>query len=392
MRRFILLVLDSVGVGELPDAGDYGDEGSHTLAHTAFAVNGLYLPNLAALGLGLIASIRGVPAVAEPEGAWGRMAEISAGKDTTTGHWEIAGLSLSRPFPTYPNGFPNTIMEAFSCITGRSFLGNYPASGTEIIAALGLEHEESGKPIVYTSADSVFQIACHEEVVAVPRLYEWCRRLRDEVLVGEHALARVIARPFTGRSGSYVRTKNRKDFSLAPTGRTMLDLLCDAGFPVIGVGKIYDIFSGQGLSRSVTARTNDETIDGVLQTLKAEDESCLVFANCIDFDMLWGHRRDPRGYAEGLEAFDKRLPSLREALLEHDVLCIVADHGCDPTHRGTDHTREYVPLILTGQRVCSTALGTRSTFSDTAQTICEFFGVDSTAAGTSFLSEIWREN
>lgn len=391
MKRFVLIVLDSVGVGALPDAENYGDKGSHTLGHTAEAVGGLRLPHLAALGLGRITPIRGVPEVADPTGAWGRMAELSVGKDTTTGHWEIAGLPQDRPFPTYPEGFPDEVMEGLSRITGRGFLGNYPASGTEIIARLGCEHEASGKPIVYTSADSVFQIACHEEVVPLPQLYEWCGRLRDEVLVGEHAVARVIARPFLDQNASYVRTKNRKDYSLPPTEPTMLDRLSDAGVLVVGVGKVHDIFAGRGIARSVAAKTNDETIDGVLETLRNTEESCLVFANCIDFDMLWGHRRDPRGYAEALEAFDRRVPCLLNSLSAEDVLCILADHGCDPTHHGTDHTREYVPLLLAGMHLRPTALGTRTTFADAGQSICDFFGAEETRAGTSFMPELWRD-
>lgn len=382
-RRVILIVLDSVGVGELPDAALYGDTGSNTLANTAKAVGGLHLPNLARLGLGNIIPILGVPPTNQPAAAWGKMAEQSAGKDTTTGHWEIAGLILDKPFPTYPNGFPREIMEPFEQAIGRKTLGNYPASGTEIIAELGAEHMETGYPIVYTSADSVFQIAAHEEVVPVETLYTWCRIAR-ELLQGDHGVGRVIARPFVGKPGKFVRTAARKDFSLEPPAPTILDVLVTNGIPVYSVGKISDIFAGRGITESTPTKNNQATVDGTIQYMRSKDGPCLIFANCVDFDMLWGHRNDPRGYADGLEEFDQRLPEILAELRPNDVLIILADHGCDPTTPSTDHSREYVPLLVTGEKVQRQNLGIRETFADTAQTVAELFSVDFTSSGRSF--------
>jgi phosphopentomutase len=383
MRRVIMIVLDSVGVGELPDAALYGDTGSNTLGNLARAVGGLNLPNLGRLGLGNIIPVEGVPPTSAPEAAWGKMAEQSAGKDTTTGHWEIAGLILDKPFPTYPNGFPPEVMEAFEAAIGRKALGNYPASGTEIIAELGEDHVKTGYPIVYTSADSVFQIAAHEEVVPLETLYEWCRIARN-LLQGDHGVGRVIARPFLGEPGNFVRTANRKDFSLEPPAPTILDVLVDNGIPVYSVGKIMDIFAAKGITEGIPTKNNHATVDGTIHHMRTKNESCLIFANCVDFDMLWGHRNNAQGYAQGLEEFDQRLPEVLRELRPKDVLIILADHGCDPTTASTDHSREYVPILVTGDQVDPENLGIRETFADTAQTIADLFGVSFTSSGRSF--------
>ncbi|NLJ80511.1 MAG: phosphopentomutase [Firmicutes bacterium] len=387
MKRAILIVLDSVGVGALPDAHLYGDENSNTLGNVARAVGGLKMPHLAALGLGNIIPIPGVPAVANPQGAWGKMAELSPGKDTTTGHWEIAGLVLDAPFPTYPQGFPAEIITNFQRQIERGILGNYPASGTVIIEELGRKHLQTGFPIVYTSADSVFQIAAHEEVVPLELLYQWCRAAR-KILKGEHAVGRVIARPFRGEPGQFERTANRRDYSLPPIRPTILDALVSAGIPVYGVGKISDIFAGRGITKSVPAKNNAEGVNGVLRLLREKQNSSLIFANLVDFDMLWGHRNDPVGYARGLEEFDARLPEIRAVLKEDDLLIILADHGCDPTTEGTDHSREYVPLLVAGPRLQPGPLGIRESFSDVARTLSEFFQVEYGTVGSSFLSKI----
>ncbi|MGI6149060.1 MAG: phosphopentomutase [Firmicutes bacterium] len=378
-----MVVLDSVGVGELPDAALYGDTGSNTLGNTAMAVGGLKLPNLGKLGLGNIIPILGVPPTEQPAAAWGKMAEQSAGKDTTTGHWEIAGLVLDRPFPTYPEGFPPEILEAFEQAIGRKTLGNYPASGTEIIAELGEEHIKTGYPIVYTSADSVFQVAAHEGVVPLETLYEWCQIARD-LLQGEHGVGRVIARPFVGEPGNFVRTAGRRDFSLEPPAHTILDVLVKSGIPVYSVGKIMDIFAGRGITHGIPTKNNQATIDGTIEFMQTKDAPCLIFANCVDFDMLWGHRNNPEGYAKGLQEFDERLPEILEALRPRDILLLLADHGCDPTTSSTDHSREYVPLLVVGEDVRPQNLGIRETYADTAQTIAELFGVEFTCSGRSF--------
>lgn len=386
--RVALIVLDGVGIGELPDAHKYGDEGSNTLRNTAEAVGGLHMPNMQKLGLGNIDFIPGVPPADEPLACYGRMAERSAGKDTTTGHWEIAGLHLERPFPTYPNGFPDEVIKPFEEAIGRKVLGNKPASGTVIIEELGEEHLRTGRPIVYTSADSVFQIAAHEDVVPVEELYEMCRIAR-EILTGEHAVGRVIARPFVGRPGSFRRTERRRDFSVAPPRPTLLDRLAEAGIPVFSVGKIMDIFAGRGIAAGRYTKDNMDTVDGVLERLRTEEGPCLVFANCIDFDMLWGHRNNPEGMAEGLSQFDARVPELMAELRDNDLLIVTADHGIDPTTPSTDHSREYVPLLVYGPGIWrGVALGTRETFADVAATLADFFGVEPPEIGTSFLPEI----
>lgn len=390
IQKVILIVLDSVGVGELPDAAKYGDEGSNTLGNVAKAVGGLSLPNMQKMGIGNIIDIEGVPAVKEPTAAYGKAAEKSAGKDTTTGHWELAGVILDRPFPVYPDGFPPELIEEFEKRIGRKVLGNKVASGTEIIKELGDEHVKTGRPIVYTSADSVFQIAAHEEVIPVEELYEICKIAR-EILRGEHGVARVIARPFVGKSGEYLRTYNRADFSLKPPHDTLLDKVVRAGMEVIGVGKIWDIFAGQGITKAMHTEGN---MDGVDKTLEAIDmiQKGLVFSNLVDYDMLYGHRNDPVGYAKALEEFDGRLPEILEKLGDNDVLIITADHGCDPTTVSTDHSREYVPVLVYGDRIkAGVKLGTLSSFSDIGQTVTDFLGCLSLKNGRSFKQLVFKD-
>ena len=384
--RVTLIVLDSVGAGALPDADRYGDTGANTLVHTARAVGGLKLPNLGRMGLGNILALDGVPPAAKPAAAYGKMAEQSAGKDTTTGHWEIAGVLLERPFPVYPRGFPPELIREYEERIGCPVLGNQVASGTAIIEEIGAEHLATGYPIVYTSADSVFQVAAHEEVIPLDELYRICRVARA-MLTGEHAVGRVIARPFEGRPGAFRRTANRRDFSLKPVGKTLLDLLKENGWPVLAVGKIEDIFDGEGITGAIHTRGN---ADGVDQTLKAmrESEKGLIFTNLVDFDMLYGHRNNPRGYADALEDFDRRLPEIEGALGPDEVLFITADHGCDPTTAGTDHTREYVPLLVYGRSLPGGQdLGVRQTFADVAATVAELFGLYF-PVGKSFCPEL----
>jgi len=395
VKRVILLVLDSVGMGQMPDAHLYGDAGSDTLRNTARAVGGLNLPYLASLGLGNLAEalgepILGVRPVSLPLAAYGRMAEKSQGKDTTTGHWEIAGIIMDNPFPTYPHGFPPEVISPFEKAIGTRILGNKPASGTEIIEELGEEHVRTGYPIVYTSADSVFQIAAHEDVIPVPRLYEICGIARS-ILTGEHGVGRVIARPFAGAKGSFQRTERRKDFSMMPPRKTLLDYVKDAGMDVIGVGKIEDIFAFQGLTQSDHTGNNKETMESVTEFVRKEDESGLIIANVIDFDMLWGHRNNPQGYARALEDVDDMIRNLAECLKKGDVLAITADHGCDPTTPSTDHSREYVPVLVYGRLIKpGVFLGTRSTFADLGKTVVDLLGIDTDLAGTSFKSEILK--
>ncbi len=389
--RAIVLVLDSVGVGALPDAGDYGDAGSNTLGNTAQAVGGLAMPNLGAMGLGHITEILGVPPLARPLASWGRNEEASAGKDTTTGHWEMMGLHLTRPFPTYPDGFPREVMEAFERVTGLGWLGNYPASGTVIIQELGDEHVATGKPIVYTSADSVFQVAAHEGVIPIERLYEICTLARERVCVGEHAVGRIIARPFVGPddTGAYTRTHRRRDFAVKPFEPTVLDRLAEIGVVTYGIGKIGEIFAWQGVCESPHSENNMHGFDNLCARV-ANDAPGFVFANLVDFDMIWGHRNDAEGYARGLEAVDARIPELLDAMVEGDLLIITADHGCDPTTDSTDHSREYTPLIAKIKGVdAGRGLGTRATFSDIGETVLDFYGIAGRCGrGTSFLAEV----
>ena len=390
MKRVIIIVLDSAGIGELPDAAEYGDEGSNTLGNIAAAVPGFSLPNLEKLGLGNIDGIVGFKAAEEPLGCFGKMAERSVGKDTTTGHWELAGITLRKPFPVYTEGFPGDLVERFEKAIGTKTLGNYPASGTVIIKELGQQHVKTGYPIIYTSADSVFQIAAHEDVIPVQRLYEICRTAR-EILTGEHAVGRVIARPFTGSDGNYTRTANRRDFSLEPPEKTLLDHVKEAGLEVKAVGKIDDIFAGRGITQSIHVKDNMEGVDKTIGFIK-ERFSGLIFANLVDFDMYYGHRNDPDGYARALEEFDGRVPEIIDAMARQDILFITADHGCDPTTVSTDHSREYVPLLVYGKEIrMGINLGTRKTFSDLAQTTAEYLGTGGEFDAVSFYGDIARQ-
>ncbi len=386
--RAIIIVLDSVGIGEMPDAAKFGDTGSDTLGNLSRAFpDGLRLPNLGALGLGNIADLRGVPATPRPLAGHGKCAEKSPAKDTTLGHWEIAGVISKKAFPTYPNGFPREVLDPFESAIGRETLGNIPASGTEIIQRLGDEHVRTGKPIVYTSGDSVFQIAAHEEVVPLEQLYEMCRAAR-RILDGPHRVGRVIARPFVGASGRYERTRNRHDFSVPPPGPTLLDLAKGAGLASIGVGKIGDIFDHRGLTAEIPTKTND---DGVLATLIQINEAPagLIFTNLVDTDMIYGHRNDTVGYRAALEAFDAHVPRILQALRPDDLLLITADHGCDPTTPSTDHSREYVPILAYSKKLASGCnLGIRTTFADVAATACDLLGLNALDTGRSFLREL----
>ena len=387
IKRVFWIVLDSFGVGELPDADKFGDCGSNTLAACA-ATGELNVPNMIRLGLGNIDGVCCLEKAEKPIGAFARLNEVSMGKDTTTGHWELAGLTSRRAFPTYPDGFPNDVLSAFTAATGLEVLCNKPYSGTKVIFDYGREHEATGKPIVYTSADSVFQIAAHEDVIPVEQLYEICRKARA-VLKGEHAVGRVIARPFAGTYPDYYRTGNRHDFSLVPPSDTALDVLKDRGFATIGVGKIYDIFAGKGVSK--TYRTGPNKI-GMERTseLQGKDFTGLCFVNLVDFDMVYGHRNDAPGYARALSEFDEWLGGFMQKMLPDDVLMITADHGCDPATPSTDHSREYIPLLVYGAKIKpGVNLGTRKSYADESKTILEMFGItDSKTDGESFLTEI----
>jgi phosphopentomutase len=385
-RKAILLVLDGVGIGELPDAADYGDEGSNTLVNMAKAVGGLNLPNLQRMGLGNIEQIEGIPPAEKPIACYGKMREVSAGKDTTTGHWEIAGIIREKPFPTYPNGFPPEIIEAFEKAIGRKVLGNKPASGTAIIEELGEEHLRTGYPIVYTSADSVFQIAAHEEIVPVEQLYEWCRIAR-EILRGEHEVARVIARPFIGTPGNFKRTARRKDFSVPPPYPTLLDALTEAGLKVVTVGKVDDIFAGRGVTFAVHTSDNRDGMQQV-ETLTTQGDFDFLWCTLVDFDTVYGHRNNPQGFAQALREFDEWLGNFLPKLREGDLLIITADHGNDPTTPSTDHSREYVPLLIwTPSLREGKPLGVRQTFADVVSTIADWLKVEWHGAGKSCLSE-----
>ncbi len=386
INRVVIIVLDSVGIGELPDAAEYGDQGSNTLVNTAKAVGGLHLPELAKLGLGSITEIPGVPPAENPLAAYGKMAEKSPGKDTTTGHWELAGIILDKPFPVFPNGFPAEFIAEYQKRIGREVLGNKAASGTQIIEELGAEHMRTQKPIVYTSADSVFQVAAHEEVIPLDELYRICAAAR-EMLSGDLAVGRVIARPFVGRPGSFKRTANRHDYSLPPTKTTVLDVLTANQIPVMAVGKISDIFAGRGITEAVRTKDNMDGVDKTLNFLR-KDNCGLIFTNLVEYDQAYGHRNNPQGYAQALTDFDNRLPEIIDALKDTDLLIITADHGCDPTTASTDHSREYVPLLVYGNAVKGgTNLGVRSTFADVAATLADVFKVEFNA-GKSMLPEL----
>jgi len=384
--RVALIVLDSLGAGAMPDAAEWGDEGADTLGHI-LASREVSLPNLRRWGLGNIRELAGVAPAESPRAAYGRCALSSNGKDTTTGHWEMAGIVLEKAFPTYPGGFPADVIDRFVAEAGvAGVLGNYPASGTEIIKELGAEHVRTGRPIVYTSADSVFQIAAHEEVIPVERLYEICLAAR-RVLRGEHEVGRVIARPFVGEPGSFRRTENRHDYAVPPPALNLLPLLSGAGLEVVSVGKISSIYDAVGVTRELPGKNNDQAVDQTVRALREAGRG-LVFSNLVDFDMLYGHRRDVEGYARALEHFDSRLPEIEAAMRDTDLLVLTADHGNDPTFRGTDHTREYVPLLAYGPRArAGTDLGDRASLADVGQTIAHNFGLD-LGAGRSFLPEL----
>jgi phosphopentomutase len=383
--RAILIVLDSVGIGELPDAALYEDQGSNTLGNIAASFP-LNIPTLAAMGMSRLIPLKHPP-MSSPTAAFGRMAERSAGKDSVTGHWELMGVVLDRPFPTFPNGFPQDAIEQFETRIGRKSIGNVVASGTAIIDELGPQHVETGFPIVYTSADSVFQIAAHEGIVPVPQLYEWCEAAYD-ICVKGMGLGRVIARPFIGLPGSFQRTSNRHDYAMPPIAETLLDRLVANGWQVTSVGKVSDLFAGRGISESNPTKSDADGMD-TIEALMSTQERGLIFANLVDFDTVYGHRNDTAGYAANLEGFDARLAALLPKLRTDDLLVITADHGNDPTTPSTDHSREHVPVLLAGNGVKAGAdLGTRTTFADLGQTLAEVFGVGPIANGTSFLAEI----
>lgn len=390
VKRVIVIVLDSVGIGELPDAADFGDVGSNTLGHIAQTVAGFRLPHLESSGIGNISRDVFLPPTQQPKAAFGRAMEKSPGKDTTTGHWEIAGLVLEQAFPTFPQGFPADFLSRFEAAIGSKTLGNTTASGTVIINELGDEHVQSGCPIVYTSADSVFQIAMHEEVIPIERQYEICRIAR-EMLSGPLAVGRVIARPFIGSSGNYTRTANRRDFSLVPPAETILKLTQNSGKEVMAVGKIWDIYAYDGMTQHIKTANNMEGVDRTLEYMNSGDEG-LIFTNLVDFDMLYGHRRDPEGYAQCLIDFDNRLPELLSAMTPEDVMIITADHGNDPTFSGTDHTREYIPVLVYGDSLQAGAnFGTRSSFADIGASIADMLQLPPTPCGESFYPLIKKE-
>ncbi|MBR6707961.1 MAG: phosphopentomutase [Clostridia bacterium] len=386
MKKAVLIVLDSVGAGYLPDAAAYGDEGANTLRHVAESMD-LKVPNMRHMGLGHLPGLN-IPPDETAVGAWGRAAECSSGKDTTTGHWEIAGVTLPTPFPTFPNGFPDEVIRSFEEAIGTRVIGNKPASGTAILDELGEEHMRTGYPIVYTSADSVFQIACHEGICPLSRLYEMCRIARAQ-LQGKYGVGRVIARPFVGEGkGRFTRTPGRKDFSLEPIGPTILDVLKDNGFDTLAVGKIEDIFAMRGITSSVHSAGNPACIQSTLDYLHT-DFNGLLFVNLVDTDMIYGHRRDPLGYGNALIAFDEKLPEILGLLNDGDLIILTADHGCDPTFRGTDHTREYIPILclIKGMKQLR-SLGERRTFADIAATISDYFGLSERFGADSFLSRL----
>lgn len=388
-KRAILIVLDSAGIGALPDAAAFGDEGANTLGNIRRVRGRLALPNLYRLGLANIEGSTLPDVAASPAGAFGRCAERTLAKDTTCGHWEMAGLPLDKPFRTYPNGFPADLMRRFEQAIGRGTLGNCVASGTEIIQRLGDEHVRTGFPIVYTSADSVFQIAAHEQVIPVEQLYQICETARS-LLTGDNLVGRVIARPFIGSSGAYQRTERRRDYALPPFSDTILDALDGAGLPVVGIGKIEDIFCHRGVTMVDHTRNNPDGIAATQRFIES-GEGAFIFVNLVDFDMLYGHRNDVEGYAAALEAFDRALPAMLGALRENDILMVTADHGCDPTTPGTDHTREYIPLVVAGPHVRSGVnLGTRDTFADIGATVYEYLTGSRWRVGNSFLNDIWE--
>ena len=382
MKRAIIIVLDAVGIGELPDADKYGDKGSNTLMHVKEALPTLNLKNMCNLGLGLIDGDNVYEKVNNPKGIYGKMAEHSAGKDTTTGHWELSGIWIDKPFPTYPKGFPKEIIEEFESKIGRKVLGNCVASGTVIIQELGDEHMKTGYPIVYTSADSVFQIACHEDIIPIEKQYRYCEIAR-EILQGDNGVGRVIARPFIGSNGHYTRTERRKDFSLPPIAPTLLDYVSESGLTVSAVGKIEDIFCNRGITQSVHTHTNAEGIEQTIKYIENAPDG-LIFTNLVDTDMLYGHRNDVDGFGKSLQYFDDNLPRIINAMSDDDILFITADHGCDPTTPSTDHSREYVFLLGYGKNIKPHNIGIRRTYADLAKTIADYFNIENDLHGEKF--------
>lgn len=387
-KRICFIVLDSVGIGEAPDAASFGDAGSHTLGHILERNPGLKLPNMQRLGLANIAPLPPLGPVPQPKAYYGKMQEVSVGKDTMTGHWELMGLKIETPFNTYPDGFPAELIAKFEAATGRKVLGNKPASGTEILVEYGEEQMKTGAWIVYTSADSVFQIAAHEEIIPLDELYRACHIARELTMAPEFSVGRVIARPYVGQPGNFTRTPNRHDYAVKPPEPTVMNALADIGKDVIAVGKINDIFSGEGVTAAHPTKSNEHGIEVTIEQLRKSFEG-LLFTNLVDFDSLYGHRRDPEGYGHALEVFDQALPDIMSALGEDDLLILSADHGNDPVHSGTDHTREYVPLLVYGPKLqVPGSLGVRSTFSDVAATIADNFGAAAPKYGASFLGEL----
>ena len=386
-RKAIVIVMDSVGIGELPDASQYGDQGTNTLGNIALKRGGLKLPNLERLGIGNIAPLSGVVPVEAPEGCYGKMSELSPGKDTTTGHWEMAGIILEKAFPTFPEGFPQEFLDKYQAKIGRKTIGNEVASGTEIIQRLGEEHVKTGYPIVYTSADSVFQVAAHEEVIPLPELNRMCQIARD-MLVDDMEVGRVISRPFVGEPGNFTRTSNRHDFAIEPPKKILLEYVQEKGLNVLAVGKIRDIYASHGVTDYSLTKGNMDGVDKTLEFMH-QDKPGLIMTNLVDFDMLYGHRNDVEGYAEALEAFDARLPEILAAMGEEDLLIITADHGCDPTTASTDHSREYVPLLVYGAKLAKGVnLGIRNSFADLGATVTEYLQTEALPVGQSFYQEI----
>ncbi|CAM3987467.1 phosphopentomutase [Mesobacillus thioparans] len=387
-KRVFLVVMDSVGIGEAPDAEKFGDKGSHTLGHIGERMNGLNMPNMGKLGLSNIEEINGISTAEKPLAFYTKMQEASNGKDTMTGHWEIMGLNIQTPFQVFPDGFPDELISELESRTGRKVIGNKPASGTEILVELGEEHMKTGALIVYTSADSVLQIAAHEEIVPIEELYDICKIARELTLDEKYMVGRVIARPFLGQPGDFKRTSNRHDYALKPFGRTVMNELKDSGLDVLAIGKISDIYDGEGVTESLRTVSNMDGMDKLLQTLD-QDFTGLSFLNLVDFDALFGHRRDPEGYGKALEEYDARLPEVFDKLKEDDLLIITADHGNDPVHYGTDHTREYVPLLVYSKGMKEgKELPVRKTFADIGATVAENFNVKMPDHGTSFLKEL----
>lgn len=389
IKRVILIVIDGCGIGELPDASAYNDIGASTLTHCDEAVGGLYMPTAQSLGLGNIVPLKGLPPVDKPLGCYGKMAEQSCGKDSTIGHWEIAGLITDQPFPTYPNGFPLELVKEFEIAASVKTIGNCTASGTEIIERLGEQHLQTKEIILYTSADSVFQLAAHEDIYPVDKLYEFCTIAR-ELLSGEHAVARVIARPFRGEIGKFERTTRRKDFSLKPHSKTLLSYLKNANLTTLAIGKIFDLFAGDGIATHLKTNSNLDGLLSLKKNIEHNNKHALIFANLVDFDEQWGHRRNPERFATALEEFDSRLAEIISSLHDDDLLIITADHGCDPTfQRHTDHTREYVPLLVYNKLMQhGKNLGTRKSFADIAKTITDIYQIENKLSGISFYKEI----